>query len=181
MDSGEPGRSAGLEADEKVPRRGGLLRRLQPCDGGRGWTDEGPYRWRRQRNIFETAEVTALMVGVTIAVFFGMVSVGRCLAHQVAMASMLVDARADHLRDRLDRPHQQQDSGQQPQQPMRRRSSSRAGSRAFHAYLKALARRFGFPFRRGDRGAPLVQRAVHDMPLQTREPRAKRAPQTECS
>jgi hypothetical protein len=146
MDSGEPGRSAGLEADEKVPRRGGLLRRLQPRDGGRGWTDEGPYRWRRQRNIFETAEVTALMVGVTIAVFFGMVSVGRCLAHQVAMASMLVDARADHLRDRLDRPHQQQDSSQQPQQPMRRRSSSRAGSRAFHAYLRRWRHAWGFPF-----------------------------------
>jgi hypothetical protein len=145
MVSGVPGRSAGLEADEKVPRRGGLLHRLQPCDGaGRGSTDERRYRWRGQRNIVETAEVTALMVRATIAVLFGMVSVGRCLAHQVAIASMVVDARADDVRDRLDRPHQQQDGGQPPQQPMRRRSSSRAGSRAFHANLNALSPRFRF-------------------------------------
>jgi hypothetical protein len=79
--------------------------------------------------------VTALVVRVMIAVFFGMVSVGRCLAHQVVMASMVVASRADDVRDRLDRPHQQQDSGQHPQQPMRRRSSSRAGSRTSHASL----------------------------------------------
>ena len=54
------------------------------------------------------------MVRVAIAVFFGMVSVGRRLAHQVAVASMMVDCRAADVRDRLDRPHQQQDSGQHP-------------------------------------------------------------------
>ena len=48
--------------------------------------------------------------------------------------------------DRLDRPHQQQDSGQHPQQPMRRRSSSRAGSRTFHANLERRWRHAaGFP------------------------------------
>ena len=120
MESGELRRSAGLEADEKMPRRARLLRRLPPCDGDwRGWTDEGHYRWRWQRNIVETAEVAALMVGVVIAVAFGMVSVGCCLAHQVAVASMMVDCRADDVRDRLDRPNQQQDNGQHPQQPMR--------------------------------------------------------------
>ena len=115
MESGELWRSAGLEADQKMARRGGLLRRLPPCDGdGRGWTDEGRYGGRWQRNIVETAEVAALMVRVAVAVFFGMVSVGRGLAHQVIVASMMVDCRADHVRDRLDRPHQQQDSGQHP-------------------------------------------------------------------
>lgn len=121
MESGEVGRSARLEADEKVPRRGSLRRRLQPCERDeRGWTDEGRYRWRWQRNIVETAEVTALMVRVTIAVLFGMVSVGRCLAHQVVVVRMGSDSRADDVRDRLDRPRQQQDSGQHSQQPMRR-------------------------------------------------------------
>ena len=44
MESGELRRSAGVEADEKVARRGGLLRRLRPCDGdGRGRRDEGRY------------------------------------------------------------------------------------------------------------------------------------------
>lgn len=158
---GVAGRSAGLEADEKVPRRCGLVHGLQPCDGaGRGSTDERRYRWRRQRNIVETAEVTALMVRMTIAVFFGPVSVGRCLAHRMAMASMLVNTGADDVRDRLDRPHQQQDSGQHPQQPMRRPSSSRAGSRAFHTSLKALAPGSGFPFRRGDSRAPLWSSAL---------------------
>ena len=32
-ESGEPRRSAGLEADEKVPCRAGLLRGIPPCDG----------------------------------------------------------------------------------------------------------------------------------------------------
>jgi hypothetical protein len=70
-----------------------------------------------------------------IAVFFGMVSVGRCLAHQVVMASMVVASRADDVRDRLDRPHQQQDSGQHPQQPMQRRSSRCKGGRAIQSRL----------------------------------------------
>jgi hypothetical protein len=115
MESGGPGRSAGLERDEKVPRRGDLLCRLRPSDGARrGWTDEGRYRRRRQRNIVETAEVTALVVQVALRVLFGMVSVGRCLAHQVGMARM-VESRTDDVRDRLNRPHQQEDSGQHPQ------------------------------------------------------------------
>ena len=54
------------------------------------------------------------MVRVAIAVFFGMVSVGCRLAHQVAVASMMVDCRAGDVRDRLDCPNQQQDNGQHP-------------------------------------------------------------------
>jgi hypothetical protein len=55
--------------------------------------------------------MAALMVLVAIAMFFGIVSIGRGLAHQVAVASMMVGCRAVDVRDRLDRPHQQQDSG----------------------------------------------------------------------
>ena len=40
-----------------------------------------------------------------------MVRIGRGLARQVAVASMMVDCRAVDVRDWLDRPHQQQDSG----------------------------------------------------------------------
>ena len=61
-------------------------------------------RWRWQRNIVETAEMAALMVRVVIAPVFGMVSGGRHLAHQIAVASMMVDCRAADVRDRLDRP-----------------------------------------------------------------------------
>ena len=74
--------------------------------------------------------MAALMVRVAIAVLFGMVSVGRGHAHQVAVVSMMVDCRAADVRDRLDCPHQEQDSGQNAQEPMRRRSSHSAGCRA---------------------------------------------------
>jgi hypothetical protein len=44
MQSGEPRRSAGLEADQEVSRQGDLPRRVLPCHGeGCGWTDEGCY------------------------------------------------------------------------------------------------------------------------------------------
>jgi hypothetical protein len=74
------------------------------------------------------------MVWVAIAVVFRVVSFGRCLGHQVAVARIVKESRADDVRDWLDRPHQQQDSGQHPQQPMR--SSSRASCcRPFHRRL----------------------------------------------
>jgi hypothetical protein len=73
------------------------------------------------------------MVPVTIVVLFGMVSVGRCLVHQVMVASLMVDGRAGDVRNRLNCPNQQQDNSQHPQQPMRRRSSCCAGRRDFHA------------------------------------------------
>jgi hypothetical protein len=133
--SGEPRRSAGLETDQKVPRRGSLLRLFFPSDGnGRAWTDKGRYRWWWQRNIIETAEVAALMVLVAIAVFFGMLSVCRCVPHQLASASIMVDCTAADVQGRLDRPHQQQDSGHHPQQPRQRRSC-RKGCGASHPSL----------------------------------------------
>jgi hypothetical protein len=107
MESGELRRSAGLEADQEMPRPASLLCGLLPCDGDcPGWTDVGHYRWRWQRNIVETAEMAALGVRAAAAVFFGMVSVCRGLARQVAVASMMVDSRGDDVRDGLDRPRQ---------------------------------------------------------------------------
>jgi hypothetical protein len=78
MKSGEPRRSAGLDACQEGPRRTGLLCPLLPCDGAcRGWTDEG-YRRRWQRNIVEAAEVAALKV--VIAMALAIVSLRRDLA-----------------------------------------------------------------------------------------------------
>ena len=76
--------------------------------------------------------MAALMVRVVIAPVFGMVSGGRHLAHQIAVVSMMVDCRAADVRDGLDCPHQEQDSGQNKQEPMRRTSFYRADCRAFH-------------------------------------------------
>jgi hypothetical protein len=54
------------------------------------------------------------MVGVVIAMFFRTVSVSGCLAHYVAVARMVRDSSTDDVRDRLDHPNQQQDSGPAP-------------------------------------------------------------------
>jgi hypothetical protein len=83
------------------------------------------------------------MVWVVIAMFFRTVSVSRSLAHYVAVARMVSDPRTDDVRDRLDHPNQQQDSSQHPQQPMRRRSSHRAGCRAFHPSSRKRAKAVG--------------------------------------